>query len=246
MKLVCTGMRTAHGLMLVVVLGSGVSPTANAESGPAAFRAEYIVMYKGRESGEATFELSYDAATETYEFVSETRLRGLLLRAVSPNPVIDRSRFRYTDAHIEPIEFSNEDGSRSGDGNQHVDFDWESGQATLQNEDGTRDVPIEKGVVDRASQQIALMSALAGNRVPGRISVADGDSVSSYEITVDGTRVVDTELGELEVVRINQQREGSSRTTVYQFAPSLHYIPVSIEQYRDGEAQFGWFIEAVD
>jgi hypothetical protein len=189
-------------------------------SGPTTYVAEYQALYKGRHVGTTEFSVQYDEASGHYVYTSQTQAKGLL-KLVSPKPVIDRSEFRLNGGAIQPLEFWHEDGSRKGEDNEHIAFDWGAGKAVLSDEHGSVEIELTEGLQDRGSLQPALMSALSDGKTLDRYIVVDGDSVQTYVYTPLGTQGVDTAVGTLEVVRYEQQREGSSRKTIIDFAPAL-------------------------
>lgn len=214
-------------------------------SGPTTYTAEYQALYKGRHVGTTEFSVQYDPSSGRYVYKSQTQAKGLL-KLASPNPVIDRSQFLVDAGMIRPLEFWHEDGSRKGEDNEHIAFDWDAGKAMLSDEDGTVEIELTDGLQDRGSLQPALMSALSDGKTLDRFDVADGNSVRTYVYTPLGTQSVETALGTLEVVRYEQQREGSSRKTIIDFAPELGYVPVRLEQFRDGESLSAFVIESID
>jgi Protein of unknown function (DUF3108) len=205
-----------------------------ADTGVATYAAVYRVEYKGKDVGTSEFSVRYVAERDIYEFTSRTLAKGLL-KLLSPNPAIERSEFRATPDGIVPLEFWFEDGSRKGEGNFHIVFDWERQLATVSNSDGSRELPLQHGALDRGSLQVALMRDLATTGQPRRYLLADKDSVKDYEYADNGAATTTTGLGALATRSLMQQREGSSRSTWLWMAPELKFLPARIEQRRDGE-----------
>jgi Protein of unknown function (DUF3108) len=209
------------------------------------YTATYEVEYKGKIVGTSEFKVVYDDAQSAYEFTSHTVLKGLL-KLASPNPVIERSRFRVEDGRIRPLEFWYEDGSRKGEDNLHVVFDWDTRVALVSGADFRREIALEDGALDRATVQVALMSDLNATGRPGRYLYADEDGLKAYAYTDNGDATTPTGLGSLATKAFVQQREGSTRSTWLWVAPELGYLPVRIEQRRDGEVQNAFTLAAVE
>jgi len=220
----------------VGVLLSLTALAALTETRPTPYVAQYRAFYKGRDVGSTQFSVRYDAASDTFSYTSQTRLKGLY-KFVSPKPIVDQSSFQFVEGRILPIEFRHEDGSRSGDENQRIQFDWGNGTAILSGEHGTTEVGLMPGIVDRASLQIVLKTDLANGLPLTQYTVADDDTLKTYHFALQGDKTVETPIGKFEVVSYLQQRTGSSREMVFDFAPDLDYLPVRIEQFRDGESQ---------
>lgn len=210
----------------------------------ATYTATYRLEYKGKDAGMSEFRVSYIPADDVYEFTSSTQAKGLL-KLARPNPAIDRSRFRLEGNTLRPVEFWYQDGSRSGEDNVHIAFDWRRRVATIGTAAGRREMELPAAALDRGSLQVALMRDLKIAGQPGRYQLADEDSVASYAYSDNGTATMKTGAGSHETRILTQQREGSSRTTWLWVAPALQFLPVRIEQRRDGEVQTAFTLEKV-
>lgn len=209
------------------------------------YTATYRVEYKGKEAGTAEFGVRALPEAGVYEFSSRTTVKGLL-KLARPNPAVERSQFRVENGAVRPLEFWFEDGSRSGEDNLHIVFDWHRGIATVGTADARREMAVPEGALDRGSLQVALMRDLAATGVPRTYSLADEDSVASYEYADNGTATMTTGIGSLATRIFTQQRAGSSRVTWLWVAPELAFLPVRIEQRRDGEVQTSFTLISVD
>jgi hypothetical protein len=209
------------------------------------YTATYRVEYKGKEAGTAEFGVRYLADRDLYEFTSRTQAKGLL-KLARPNPAVDRSQFRIDAGAVRPVEFWYEDGSRSGEDNLHIVFDWERRIATVTSSEARREIALPQGALDRGSVQVALMRALADGAIPQTYALADEDSVATYDYADNGMQTIATGIGSLDARLLTQQRTGSSRVTWLWLAPSLSFLPARIEQRRDGEVQTAFTLVAVD
>lgn len=210
----------------------------------ATYTATYRAEYKGKEAGTAEFSVRYLADRDVYEFSSSVLAKGLL-KLARPKPAVERSHFRVTSTGIEPLEFWYEDGSRSGEDNFHVVFDWERRVATVSSEAGRRELALPGPTLDRGSLQVALMRDLAAGGMQPTYRLADEDSVADYEYADTGAATVETGVGPVEARIVTQQRAGSSRATWLWLAPELRFLPVRIEQRRDGEVQTAFMLVSV-
>lgn len=197
------------------------------------YEARYDVAYKGRRVGESVQRVVHEAGT-TYRFEATTSTRGLA-RLLRPHPVVEESRFELRSGALRPLSFRVDDGTRKGEDDFAVDFDWAASRARITTSENSVDVPLEPGVHDRATLQITLMLELQSGRGPVEHDLVDNESVKRYTYEVGGTETLETPVGTLEAVRVVQRREGSSRYTVFWAAPALRHLPVRIEQRRDGE-----------
>lgn len=220
--------------LVALVLAHGAA--LGADSSIATYTATYAVQYKGKAAGTAEFAVRYLEREDAYEFTSRTMAKGLL-KLARPNPVVERSRFRVVGATLQPLEFWYEDGSRSGEDNFHVVFDWQRRVATISTAAARRELAVPEAALDRGTLQVALMRDLERAGQPATYELADEDSVAHYAYTDNGAARLETEAGSHETRVLTQQRTGSSRSTWLWVAPALRFLPVRIEQRRDGETQ---------
>ncbi len=209
------------------------------------YTAHYRALYKGRNVGESVFSLQFDSSLESYVFLSSLQAKGLL-KLVRPDPVVDRSEFRLDGTQIVPQRFVHEDGSRKGEDNFTIEFDWTRRSATVTGDEFERELPLRDGALDRGSVQVALIQSLARGEQPRAFSIVDDDAVDDYTVAFEGPESVTTGMGEIEVLRYRQQRANSSRYTIIDLAPTLGYVPARIEQIRDGESQSAFVIESIE
>src|SRR5690606_19710770 len=158
---------------------------------------------------------------------------------------VEESVFELRDGVLRPLEFRLEDGTRKGEDNVTIDFDWAGGAAHVTKENGRTDLPLENGVHDRGTLQLALMLELDAGSVPAAHALIDDDSVKTYSYEVAGEETLTTPAGTYDTVKVVQRREGSSRHTLIWLAPELRHLPVKIEQRRDGETLTTLLLESV-
>ena len=198
------------------------------------YTAQYAVEYKGKNLGSSAFNVTHDAAQNLYEFTSTTSAKGIL-KLARPDPVIERSHFKVVDGRIRPVEFWYEDGSRKGEDNRHVLFDWDRHIAVVTDENGRREVPLDATSLDEGSLHVALMQDLIQTGKPGQYRIADEQMAQAYGYVDNGEAEIETGLGKLATHSYVQQREGSSRSLWIWVAPELSFLPVRLEQRKNGE-----------
>ena len=229
-------------LIGALVLAAGAASAAD----PAltVYSAVYSAEYKGKDLGAAEFKLTYDESHDVYEFSLKVQAQGFI-KLARPNPVIERSQFRSTGNRLVPLEWWYEDGSRKGDDNLHIAFDWDRHVATVTGDNGRREIPLQDGALDRTTMMVALTRDLSTTGKLGHYLLMDEDSVTPYDYTDCGDATTATGMGKLATRAFLQQREGSSRATTLWVAPSLHYVPARIERRKDGEVQTAFTLSSV-
>lgn len=120
----------------------------------------------------------------------------------------------------------------------NITFDWTTNQA--RGTVGEEDVVLQLDGLshDAVSIQYQLMHDLINNRPNSTYVLFDVDKMRVANVRNVGTKSVKTGAGQFEVVGIEHQKEGSSRTTTLWCAPALDYLPVIIEQHRKGKLNF--------
>jgi hypothetical protein len=229
---------------ILAVLAVAAHAAYGADAGVTTYTATYRVVYKGKEAGTAEFSVRYLADQDVYEFSSRVMAKGML-KLARPNPAVERSQFRVDESGIRPLQFWYEDGSRSGEDNFNIEFDWQRRVATVSNAEARREIALPDTALDRGSLQVALMRDLATTGAARALKFADEDGVVEYEYTENGTATMPTGTGPVATRILTQQRAGSSRVTSLWVAPELRFLPVRIEQRRDGEVQTAFELVSV-
>src|SRR5690606_30559123 len=121
------GIRALAAACAVALLGAAAP--AGAQTEIPTYTAQYEVEYKGRRVGESTQTLERTA--DGYKFASVTEARGIIPRLALPRPLIEESRFEIHDGEPRPLEFRYEDGTRKGEDNVSIEFDWANGMARV-------------------------------------------------------------------------------------------------------------------
>ena len=230
---------------VLAVVALAAPAAQGAETDIATYTATYRVAYKGREAGTAEFSVRYLADRDVYEFSSRVMAKGML-KLARPNPAVERSEFHVAAGAIQPLQFWYEDGSRSGEDNFHIEFDWQRRVAMVDSAEARREFALPEAALDRGSLQVALMHDLATTGTARTLKLADEDGIVEYEYTDNGTATMTTGAGPVATRVLTQQRAGSSRVTSLWVAPELRFLPVRIEQRRDGEVQTAFELVKVD
>ncbi len=241
-----TAIRILFGLAGVFAAALPRLASADADSAIHAYAAVYQVRYEGRDRGTSEFSVDYDTDRGVYTFRSSTKLRGILLRIAAPRAIVERSEFVSERGRIKPLEFWFEDGTRRGNDNFHLLFDWDNGAIITEKSDVRVIFNATPGVLDRATSQVQVMLDAARSSDSHSYSVADEDGPQTYDYTEDGDEVIQTPYGEFKSHLHIQQRAGSSRQTLFWTSPQLRHLPVRIEQRRNGETRLVFLLESLE
>lgn len=203
---------------------------------PHDFVARYAVSYRGLNAGTLIFTFQRDLATGHY--VYETRAEPSFLASflVSTN-ARERSEMEIDDAGVRPLHWSLNDGKSGNKQGGEITFDWTRQVATGVSKGDKFEVPITKGVQDRLSIQIAVVTSLLRGTEPGTISIIDDGEVKTYSYRRTGTGTADSEQGRLDSTLYESTREHSSRMSKFWLLPTYEFAAVRAEQIRKGKVE---------
>lgn len=199
------------------------------------YNATYSVKYRGFEAGLLHFNLS-QTTNQTYRY--ETRVKpGLLARFFVGPDAVERTVVQVDEHGVRPLSWFSEDGKKKTSHDGALAFDWEKNRVSGRVEDENVDMPIEPGVQDRLSMQVAVLAALQNKAQPAAISMIDGERVKHYSYELKGEQQVSTDAGSYATIIYESRRKGSSRLKRIYHSPELGYIPVRIEALRKGKIE---------
>lgn len=197
------------------------------------FYIEYDIRYMGLRA-EATLQLKPADTDGEYFYEVRSRARGLA-RLLRSSEARESTRFRLTETGIEPLRYSLDDGGDADENNTVITFDWEAGTAASVYEQEPADIQLEPGVQDRLSADIAVILDLRSGREPGRYAIAEKNQIRQADYTDLGEEQAEVPAGTFDTRKFRRQRPGSSRSTLIWYAADAAWLPVRIEQQKDGK-----------
>ncbi|MCC6206970.1 MAG: DUF3108 domain-containing protein [Gammaproteobacteria bacterium] len=171
----------------------------------------------------------------SYTLTSKMEAIGLLARVLSDN-IEESSVWSLADGRPRPLKYQySHTGRKKGDErNAVLSFDWKKGIVInrINNDPWTMKVPT--GAQDKLLYQYTLMRDLQAGRDTFSYDIADGGELKNFRFERVGTELITTPLGKLETVKL-ERLHGSRRDLIW-CAPALDYLPVRIEQRKNGKA----------
>ncbi|MES0874487.1 DUF3108 domain-containing protein [Sinimarinibacterium thermocellulolyticum] len=229
------------GLALVTLLAAGLWSTqavafdARAHLQPRTDR--YTVQWGGISLGEGTIAL-IEEGEGCYRFESTTDPIAIV-RWTYGAPR-ERSRFCVRDGRILPQTFEYVNDKRHKDAFR-LDFDWNKGEVrTLRRgEISVRELP-EDGAYDRfvireVVRLWVLRHAAGEAEAEASFTMVDDDRIKTYRFAIGERETIDTPSGRIEALRVDRIDE--RRPHRYWLDPQRGYLPVRIEQMKDGKAE---------
>ncbi|EIK93665.1 hypothetical protein PMM47T1_25428 [Pseudomonas sp. M47T1] len=119
-----------------------------------------------------------------------------------------------------------------------LDFDWSQKMVTGTDRGDAVKVPLNRGMVDKSTYQLALQRDVAAGKKSMSYQVVDGSDVDTYDFRVLGTEKVATKAGQVDAIKVERVRDPTQnkRTTVLWFAKDWDYLLVRLQQVEtDGK-----------
>ena len=128
----------------------------------------------------------------------------------------------------------------------HVEFNWAAGELMVRYDADQATLPLTPGVLDPLSLQLAVMGDMLRGQIPSQYRLVDRTEIKTYLIRSQGEEILETSLGPLRTLRINQYTPGKTRMTTFWVAPELQYLPVRIMQEKRGKEEIRMDIRTVE
>jgi hypothetical protein len=195
------------------------------------FTGTYAIQHGAMQIGESTFALRVGGAN-SYVLESRTNPKGVAKLMVGA--ITETSEFELDGDGLRPLRF-NATESR-GKISQSVTFDWAQGVAHSQRDGESAELTLKPRVLDHSLIQIALMRDLASGQTLAPYFIVEKNQLRKYDYERVGEEDVETPAGKFHAVQVRQSRADSSRELYFWCAPELAYLPVRLEQRKDGKA----------
>ena len=205
------------------------------------FEASYVWRWHGMTVASSIVQLKQQRVLWTYESRSEPRGIG---RVFSERPT-QKTTMQLDEWGVRPLSYEADDGTSSTRRDAHVIFDWKISRATGVYEDVPVDMPLQPGIQDDLSVQIALMSDLIAGRSPKLFFLIDKNIFLEYRYTREKTTSLATSIGIEQTVIYRSQKKDSDRVTRFWCAPSRGYVPMRIEQTKGNDIEWSMQIQSL-
>lgn len=221
--------KTLTGLVAVLTLVSGSMAFANPGLVPHA--AEYRIKISVLGGNLST---RLEATANGYHAESSIEPTGMS-RIVARGSIIESSDFRSSADGLRPERYVSADTLSKDGQTVYLDFDWDE-MAVGGTIDGAKyEDTLQENTLDRVSLQYGLMYDMLNRHERSTYNLQDADELKALNISNIGTRSLKVPFGTFEAVGIQHQTVNSSRVTTLWCAEALGYLPVVIEQHKDGK-----------
>lgn len=215
----------------LLLLFAGTTTAKMSENELIPHRATYKVKISVL-SGEMLSRL--DLVNGEYAVSSTINPKGLA-RLVASGSIQESSKFEIENGHVRPTNYDSSDSLSKNGGDVKMSFDWNANEITREVDKATSRSKLEPGAVDRASLQYALMFDLLNDRLRQEYVLLESDEDKKLVVTIKSKKSVTVPHGTYDVIGVTHSAASSSRETTLWCAPSLGFLPIVIEQFRDGK-----------
>lgn len=204
--------------------------------------ATYSVSYSSLSVGQSRLELKPGDSPGAWSMESLSTAQGLA-RLVVGGALAQRSWFQVDGMAIRPLRYRFDDGD-DGAKNVSLDFDWATGRVTGKAEGKPVAVDAPAGLQDPLSLQVEAMLVLQAGGKLESLAMIEKDAVKQYRYVFERREVIDTPLGRLDTLVYRSERPGNKRYSRLWYAPSLGYLNVKAEQFRETKRLFSLEIKS--
>jgi hypothetical protein len=223
-----------HRILLssaAICLLSAAAFAARAEPGLVPYSAEYKVKISVL-SGRLTTDLRL--VDEGFEAIHVIKPLGLA-KMVRNGVIAETSQFSTSGGEVRASWYRSEDSLSKKETVAEVTFDWDAQELSGLVNDEDVQFDLEGLVHDRVAIQYQLMHDLLNGTAEDRYILYDIDEFKTLVISNIGERQIKTPAGNFKAIGIQHRKENSSRVTTLWCVEELGYLPVLIEQHRDGK-----------
>lgn len=230
----------------VTTTAEAAKPMQNFKFAP--FSARYKVIKSGISIGHAEFELSMPSP-DVWQYKSRIEPIGIAKMFVS-DQFFENTTVIIKDNAITPISYNyKRTGSKAESAS--IKFNWSKKTAEHQNMDKSSKISIAANYVDRYAVILNLMRDAALKQAKSEYFIIEKDvKLYQYNLLAKTNLKQDLKfvnLGNATTVEHIKQTNNSNREVDYFFADKLNFVPIKIEQFKDGKSilkmqldQFQW------
>ena len=193
--------------------------------------ARYGVLSANAETSSTT---EFDPRTNEYRYTTRAEAKGVA-SMMYPGKAVDVSRFQLDCSGLVPLEHTRDDGSKKRDEDVSVQFDNEAGIAHVLYQKQQLELPFVSGTVDANSIALVMMLDMMQGLTPGTYLAVDRDRVKDYHVRELGLETINTSLGKMDTLVIEEGSPGSTRNRKFWLMIERDYLPVRMEYRHKGK-----------
>lgn len=228
-----TGLTTASRYLIASVL-SLCSTLAISQAGITPFEVEYDVGNNLITAGSAKLSLSKEGDEWIYSLIT---IPSGIFKLTGKGKIQEISVIKYSnERELQPKRYTyrqDEEAKRSVD----AWFNWEENELTYKRRGQEVIEKINDPILDRLSVTLTVMEQLKAGFQQAALQVFDNGKIKTVVFENQGEVTLSTKLGSVSTVKVKSFNSDGSRkrVTTTWFAPSFDYVPVMMEQHKNGQ-----------
>lgn len=221
---------------LVLAAALGVTPAAGTEPKLPELNLDYVVTWRGMALGSALISLKPHGGGDCYQYESVTQPSGMV-RMFYGKPR-ETSEFCVRKGKVVPQRFSFHN-PKDADASFTLEFDAAAGKVRG-GDKKVREIPANAQDRFGIQQAVRLWVLEHLKSEPGaetvEFAMVDNRRVKRYRFAITGRETVQVPAGKFEAVLV-QRVDDKKKTTRFWLAPSKEYMPVKVEQVKQGSVE---------
>lgn len=192
------------------------------------FSADYALKKKGMTIGK--IRLSLTSENNRWRFETHAEASGLAAM-LSDDTITESTLLAIVENGIQPVHYRYlRNGNKDGKDLQ-TEFDWEQAVAKVTERDNSTPVELKDGTLNEHAVTLALILALQSGFSEKTYTVLDETKVETQTYTNAGSEKIKVPAGEFDAVKV--VRKHGSRETIGWYSPTLNYLPVKVQSFKD-------------
>jgi hypothetical protein len=194
------------------------------------FSADYTLKKKGITIGK--IRLSLARADDRWRFETHAETAGMATM-FSDDTVTENTLLAIGENGIQPLHYRYLRSGGKDDKNLQTEFDWKKTVARVTGQGKTTSVELKDNTLNEHAVTLALILALKSGFSEKTYGVLDEARLETQTYTNGGEEKVKVPAGEFDAVKV--VRKHGSRETIGWYSPTLNYLPVKIQSFKDGK-----------
>lgn len=221
------GLRQIKPLILLILLPLGAIAAPALTPYNAEYKVKILVL-----SGKLFTEFRRtDDGFMARSVVQPSGIAKLFIRG----SIEESAWFATSHGGVVPDRYSSVDNISSDPKVMDFQFDWDRSEVAGTINDEEHLIELDQLVHDRVSIQYELMLDLLNNAPDHNYTLLNEDELRPIVVTNIGKKAVKVPYGKFDAIGIQHSNEEGTRVTTLWCVEKLGYLPVVIEQYRDGK-----------
>jgi Flp pilus assembly protein TadG len=213
--------------MVLLTAGLLISAAAMADAAQfSPYSANYDMERKGIGSANGTFTLTKQA-DGSYEYKSVLHPTGIA--ALVAKDITQTSDFKVVNGRPQSSSYSYSWQGKPDD-NENIQFDWAHKSAAMDQAGKKTKAKLSGNSVDVQLIQLLVATDASAGKLPDSYQIIDKGDATTYTVKTLPDAKLRLQSGNFQTKVVTLTNAAKKRTITAWMAPSLHYLPVQVQQ----------------